>query len=149
MKNLSLMKWFIAGFAVTSLIVLLAGLIFSPSVGKAQQGGEDEPNNLGWAAGDSAGSSQKTDDPAGRQMVPLSGEGALPQNNAIQDQALGSPTGRTDDPADRSLIPLSDAAPLPANNVEPDANPEGRFDLAVSQANELKEAELKSNAPNP
>ncbi len=147
MKNLSVMKWFLAGFAVTSLIVVLAGLIWSPSIGRAQEGAEEEPNNLAWASGDAAGTSQQTDDPEGRQRIPLASEGALAPNDALQGQASGSPTGRTDDPEGRSLIPLSEAAPLPADNLESMADPEGLFDLAVSQANVLREAGLNSNAP--
>jgi len=65
-------KWFVRGFALTALALLVVVMVVNPNIGWAQ-GGDDEPGSQEAVAEEGEPSTTlATDDPAGRNMVPVS-----------------------------------------------------------------------------
>lgn len=139
MKTEHSSNWFLRGFILTFIVVLLAALAIPTLLGRAQEGGE--PNNLGENVSNSSGAANQTDDPLGRAAVPLADDGDPGPNNLLVETGA-STSGRTDDPQGRVLIPFADGANLPLDNTLDDTfTTGGTFDAEANEANIKREAE--------
>lgn len=99
-------KWFIRGFALTALALLVVTMVVSPNIGRAQRGGDEmEPQEAVAEEGEPS-TTLATDDASGRNMVPVS-----PDDPVDDDREGGEGDGvsatvlGTDDPAGRNMVP--------------------------------------------
>jgi hypothetical protein len=147
MKDNKVIRAFFGGILLMFLVIFAAGLLMPSMLGRAQEG--EGPGNLSENASGASGEANQTDDPLGREAVPVSDEGNPVPNNLLESAPDTLSSGRTDDPQGRTFIPFSDEPNTPEDNLASAQTTGGVFDAVASQENVLREQQLIEQYTSP
>ncbi len=73
-------RWFVRGFVLTSLVMLALAALIRPTIGRAQGGGDENPNVDSLVVEEAPPGAASTDDPEGRAPLPVADSSASLSN---------------------------------------------------------------------
>ncbi len=118
MLNKGTLKWFIRGFLLTALLLLVAAIVVMPTIGWAQGDDEENLDENREAGAKDPSYTFGSDDPLGRVPVTVVDTGQVRSNREVMAAGEApSYTFRSDDPWGRTAVTVADN-PEPLSNRE-------------------------------